>query len=324
MKKPVLAILALAFVAALAGAVGGDASPARTGTPRLVAMAQLTVVDDATFAGFRAGMAALGYQEGRDVRYLASGAVGKPELLDDALRTLLDKNPDLLVVASTPAAQAAKRLTEARRHPPVVFAPVNDPLGAGIVGDLRHPGGHIAGIRLPQGDAPRMKWLLRIAPGVQRVYLPHSPDDDSALASLRQAREVARALGVILLPRAVRDPARDEVPPEADAIFIPRDSRVEAHIGAYVALADKRRLPLSAPSLAQVREGALFSYGFVHREIGAQAARLAGQILKGRHPGDLPVEMAENRLAINLVAARRIGIAIPDDLLRQAEFVIRE
>jgi ABC-type uncharacterized transport system substrate-binding protein len=40
--------------------------------------------------------------------------------------------------------------------------------------------------------------------------------------------------------------------------------------------------------------------------------------------GDLPVEMAENSLSINLATARKLGIRIPDDILLQAEHVIRE
>ncbi len=72
-----------------------------------------------------------------------------------------------------------------------------------------------------------------------------------------------------------------------------------------------------------MQAGALVSYGFVHKDIGRQAAGLADQIFRGVAPGDLPVEMAESRLAINLAAAREIGITIPDDIIAQAEYVIR-
>ncbi|MDH5484864.1 MAG: ABC transporter, partial [Gammaproteobacteria bacterium] len=84
------------------------------------------------------------------------------------------------------------------------------------------------------------------------------------------------------------------------------------------------RLPLNAPSYSQVEKGALLSYGFVHSEIGRQAARQVDQIFKGANPGDLPVEMAESILSINLVSAERIGMSIPDDILLQAEKIIRE
>lgn len=293
-------------------------------------MVQLTSVDNATMAGFRHAMTGLGYRDGIDVVYLSTGPVGDVDRLNDVIRMHLHKHPDLFVVSSTPAMQAVRRLTEARRHPPVVFAPVNDPVDAGIVADLRHPGGHITGVRLPTGDDLRLKWLLRIAPGVKRVFMPYTADDRSANTSVQQAAAAAAALGVSLLPHAVTRKNGDgmaaalaAIPRDADAIFLPRDSRIEAEIAAFVAQAERRRLPLSAPSLTQTQAGALFSYGFVHRDIGRQAARLADLILKGQAPGDLPIEMAENQLAINLATAERIGLVIPDDVVRQAEYLVR-
>jgi len=222
-----------------------------------------------------------------------------------------------------------RRGTDAAQGPPIVFAPVNNPLSAGIVTDLRHPGGHITGIRLPTGDDLRLQWLLRIAPRVKHIYLPYSADDESALISLQKATEAAKLLGVSLLPRPISGDdsvaaAIATLPANADAIFIPRDSRIGAQTAAFVALAEQRRLPLAVPSLEQVQAGALFSYGFVQKDIGRQAARIADQIFKGQRPGDLPVEMAENRLALNLVAARKIGLVVPEDIVRQAEYVIGE
>lgn len=329
MKKPALLAIALAIAAGLALFLFHDEAPTpRKAAPRIVALVQLTAVDTHTVAGFKEGMARLGHRENSEIVYLTTGPVGHIDKLETVIQSHLTKHPDLIFVSSTPATQAVKRLTELKRHPPVVFAPVNDPLAAGIVTDLRHPGGHITGIRLPTGDDVRLQWLLRIAPRAKRIYLPYSADDKSALTSLRQATEAAAALGVTLLPQPV--PAEGgtaaaiaAMPAKADAIFLPRDSRIEAGIEMIVAEARKRRLPISAPSLMQVQAGALFSYGFVHKDIGQQAARLADQIFRGVSPGDLPVEMAENRLAINLVAAKEIGIAIPDDIIVQAEYVIR-
>jgi putative ABC transport system substrate-binding protein len=330
MKKVWFPLLALALLLAVAFAVRLSLQASAHAGPRLVALIQLTEVDNNTVAGFKEAMTRLGYREGIEVTYLSTGPVGNADRLEETIRGHLQHKPDLIFVSSTPATQAVKRLTEADQHPPVVFGPVNDPLAAGVVGDLRRPGGHLTGIRLPTGDDLRLQWLLRLAPGVKRIYLPYTADDKSSLASLEQARAAAAKLGVELLaqPVAVTSgggaAAAAACPANADAVFIPRDSRIEAGIAEFVALAAKRRLPIAAPSLTQTQAGALFSYGFVHRDIGRQAAQLANQIFKGARAGDLPVEMAESRLAINLATAARIGLAIPDDLLLQAEYVIRE
>ena len=299
------------------------------GAPRVIAMVQLTAVDRNTVAGFQAAMTKLGYREGQQVTYLAVPPAGSVDKLDGIIRSHLDQKPDLFLVSSTPATLAVKRLTEASGKPPVIFAPVNDPLAAGIVVDLKHPGGYITGIRLPLGDDLRLQWLARIAPQAKRVFLPYSADDKSALSSVEQATAAAAKLGLELVKYPI--PAGTSVssaiaalPGDIGAIFLPRDSRVETAIAEFVAAAEQRRLPIAAPSLIQVEAGALFSYGFVHQDIGRQAARLADQIFKGVAAGDLPVEMAENSLSINLVTARKLGLHISDDILVQAEHVIRE
>lgn len=297
-----------------------------------IGVVRLTEVDDRTFAGFREGMARLGHVEQQTVHYLVGPPSGTTEAARERLRQLLTQGVDALLVSSTPVAQIARELTS--RHPAgganrvsVVFAPVNDPVAAGIVASLREPGGNITGIRLPVGDKLRLQWLHDLAPRVNKVLVPYTRSDQSAQTSLEQLREVAAALQLQLLELPLDEHADtgvgiDPLPP-ADAIFLPRDSRIEARIAQWMDYARQHRLPLSAPSLLQVEQGALYSYGFMHHEIGRQAARLMDQILRGIPPGQLPVETAHNFLGINLHTAADIGLPIPDPVIRQATLVVR-
>ena len=295
--------------------------------PLRIGVVALTDVDDQTFLGLKAGLEALGYVEGRDVIYLNRGPAKRIEWLDGLIHDHLDRGVDLLFVSSTPGTLAAKRATLGNGVP-VVFAPVNDPLDAGIVDDLKQPGGNLTGIRLPTGEGVRLQWLLDLAPQVKRIHLPYNPRDASALASLAWVREVAAKRGVELLEAPVenmRAAAADAeaLPAEAEAIFLPRDSTVESQVAAYSAAALRRKLPLVVPSRTQVERGALFSYGFVHYEIGRQAARLVDQIREGVPAGEIPVETAENYFDINLGSARSIGLEIPEAVLHRADTLVR-
>jgi putative ABC transport system substrate-binding protein len=209
-----------------------------------------------------------------------------------------------------------------------VFAPVTDPIDAKIVSNLKRPGEHVTGIRLESSNGLRLQWLQRVAPRVRTVYVPYTRIDASAKASVKQIEAAADALGIRLLLRPVlsvtdiQQAARD-IPPGADAVFLPNDSRIEAQIDLFVESALKRRLPLCPPSGIQVERGALMTYGFNHRNIGEQAGRLAAEILQGAKPGDLPVETASNILIVNLRTAQAIGLTIDDAVLRQARQVIR-
>lgn len=301
--------------------------PAKTAVPR-IAMLSLTPVDVATQEGFRLGLRELGYTEGVDIVLDRAEPAGSIDRLEPQLKELLARQPDLLLVSSTPATQTAQKLTAASRLP-VVFAPVNDPLAAGIVTSLATPGGNLTGVRLAPGDAMRLWWLHELAPHVRRVLLPYTPGDRSAQGTLEKVRPLAARLSLTLIERPVSGPEELEqllhaIPKDTEAIYLPRDSSIEAHVARWVAVARHHKLPLSAPAIAQVSAGALFSYGFQHREIGRQAAHLADQILRGVPPGDLPIETAENILALNLATARIIGLTIPDSALAQAGVVIRE
>lgn len=296
--------------------------------PVRVAVFSLTEVDEATLAGFKAGMAGLGYREGVEIVYRAPGPAGRIDRLDAYVAGDAARDADLILVSSTPATQAVLRAGLDRRVP-VIFAPVNDPLGAGIVASLRAPGGNVTGIRLPPGDGLRLQWLLRVAPAVRQVWIPYTAADASARESLRQMRTAADTLGVTLLPRAVADfdtlpLATSAAAPRAHAVLVLRDSTMEARIDTLVERARVWRLPLCVPGLRQVERGALLSYGFVHYEIGQQAAGLARQILGGVPAGDLPVLQAHNYLAINLRAARAIGLRVPRPMLRLAHVLIRD
>jgi putative ABC transport system substrate-binding protein len=51
--------------------------------------------------------------------------------------------------------------------------------------------------------------------------------------------------------------------------------------------------------------------------------RMADQVFKGINAGDLPVETAEVYLAINLETAKATGLDIPNEILREADVIIR-
>ncbi|HLF02994.1 MAG TPA: ABC transporter substrate binding protein, partial [Anaerolineales bacterium] len=118
------------MAALLLTACGGfGATPVKTYT---IGAVNLTPALDPAWEGFKAGMAELGYVEGENVTYIYEGPVGSIDKLEPAAQSLLEADVDLMVALSTPAAQAAKRVT-ASTQTPVVFLPLVDPVGAGLV-----------------------------------------------------------------------------------------------------------------------------------------------------------------------------------------------
>ena len=116
---------------------------------------------------FRLGLLDAGYAEGRDVVIewrSTSDYARVPELVAD----LVQRKVEVIVVASTVAAQAAKRATSTI---PIVMAVVADPVGSGLVANLAHPGGNVTGLSMMTSDltAKRLQLLKEAIPRLTRV-----------------------------------------------------------------------------------------------------------------------------------------------------------
>ncbi len=145
---------------------------------------------------------------------------------------------------------------------------------------------------------------------------------------MESASATATKLDIELITCEARNPeqvvdAIENIPEEADAIFFLPDSLVSAHILDLIEAAIKAQLPTSGANIEVVRDGVLTSYGMKQTSSGKQAARLADQILQGSKPADLPVETAEFFSAVNLKTAETIGLDISDNVLLQADIIIR-
>jgi putative ABC transport system substrate-binding protein len=276
---------------------------------------------------FKAGLTELGYVEGENITYIYEGPVSADEL-DAVAQDLVKAKVNLILAITTPATKAAQKAT-AGTDIPVIFIPVTDPVGAGVVASLIKPGGNLTGVTYTTQEGRRLEWLLQVAPTIKQVYVVYNPEDQSPVLALKMVSESAAKLGVELATREASTPeeieaAFQDIPKEADAIFFLPDTKVYAQKEKWIKLAVERKLPTSGPNVTTVNDGALTAYG-VDLGVAAkqQAARLANQILQGGKPADLPVEMADYFSAINLQAARAIGLDIPDSILRQADTILR-
>ena len=319
--------LAFAVITVLVATACGGGSGDTTDDPLSIGLVTNNPNGMRNVAGFIEGMAELGYTEGDNVTYLFAGEPAAAEELDGVLGEMVAANVDLIFTAGTPTGVAAHRATLGTGIP-VVFGVIADPIEAGVMPDLSRPGGNMTGVKTIQDHGRRLELLLEMASDVDQVLVPFNPDDAAAASAAEQLTSVAAGLSVNLIFREARTAEDvvgllDAVPAEVDAIVLVPDSVVNAQLQDILEVAAAMALPTSGPSTAQVEEGALTAFGFVHREAGRQAAKIADHVLRGADPATLPVEDTESFLAINLATASAIGLEISDDVLRQAAVIVR-
>jgi putative tryptophan/tyrosine transport system substrate-binding protein len=280
-------------------------------------------------AAFRKGMTAHGYAEGKSWTFDERYAEGHFERLAPLAQELLALAPDVLLVSTTPANLVAKQAT---RAVPIVMVLVANPLGSGIVTNLRQPEANVTGITniVAELAGKRIEILRELLPAATRFAVIVNPGDQNTPGQMQSAEQAARDLRLQLGPiLEVRDPADLEraftgaAAAKAQAAIRMIDPLVFVMRQQTAALAAQYRLPVIYPSREDVEAGGLIAYG---TDIGDQfrrAATYVDKILKGAKAADLPVEQPTTfELAINLKTAKALGLTIPPSLLQRADQLI--
>jgi putative ABC transport system substrate-binding protein len=242
---------------------------------------------------------------------------------------LVQRKVDVIVVESTPAAQAVKHATSTI---PIVLAVVADPVGSGLVANLAHPGGNVTGLSGTgvELSAKRLQLLKETIPRLTRVAVFRNPANPWHTRVVEDLKAVAPSLSIELSVVSVRTP--EEIGPafsavsraHAQALYVIGDGFFITHRAMLVKLASKDRLPTIYWARHFADAGGLMSYGPNFGEIWRRSAGYVDKILKGAKPGDLPIEQpTQYELIVNLKTAKAIGITIPESILLRADEVIR-
>jgi putative ABC transport system substrate-binding protein len=236
--------------------------------------------------------------------------------------------PDAIFATTFPIVAALRQAT----HPvPIVFAGLIDPIGAGLVASLARPGGNTTGFAgFEYGLSAKWLDLLKEAvPHLKRVAVLRDSLTPVGIGQLAAIQGVASSFGVELSPLVVRDAGEIEPAVAAfarssnDGLIVTIGTLTDAHRDMICALATRYRLPAVYPFPFFVRSGGLISYGPDITNSYRRAAGYVDRILKGEKPADLPVQQPTKiDLAINLKAAKALGLEIPPTMLARADEVI--
>ena len=278
--------------------------------------------------GLRDGLLALGYREHEQFVIGVRFTQGDVAALPAAARELVQLGADLIFASDANPTKAAQMATN---RIPIVFAGEVEPLGTGLIQSFARPGGNITGVtHLNHELGPkRLQVFQDLLPGLKRVLFLHDAADPHAVTEARGYRDAAHRLGIELVERVVRTEAEAQTTlaqvrqREVDGILKPGNPSLNIP-GFILETAAQQGLPGMFDGAFWVEQGGLASYGPDSYETGRQAARLVDKILKGAHPGEIPVEVNPKiEFVINLKTAKALGLTITPEVLYQADRLIR-
>jgi len=268
----------------------------------------------------------LGYEEGRNLiverRYAQGHADRFQEFADEMVRL----NVDLLIVVTTPAAQAAKRATTTI---PIVHPAVIDPVGTGLVASLARPGGNLTGLAIPDLSAKRLELLRAIIPRLSNGAVLWNAANPANAVAWKETDNAARVLAVTLQSYEVRNENDFEATfariaqQRPNFLYVLQDALMLAHRRQIIDFANRDKLPGMFVGKEWVEEGGLMCYGVRLPEWYRRAASYVDKILRGAQPADLPMEQPTLfELVFNLKTAKAIGVTIPPAVTSRADKTI--
>ena len=268
----------------------------------------------------------LGYEEGRNLiverRYAQGDADRFQEFADEMVRL----NVDVIIVVTTPAAQAAKRATTTI---PILHPAVIDPVGTGLVASLARPGGNLTGLAILELSARRLEVLKEVIPRLSNGVVLWNAANPANAVAWKETDDAARVLAVTLQSYEVRNVNDFEgtfariAQQRPDFLYVLQDALMLGHRRQIIDFANQNRLPSMFVGKEWVEEGGLMCYGVRLPEWYRRAASYVDKILRGANPADLPVEQPTLfELVFNLKTAKTIGVTIPQALISRADAVI--
>jgi len=325
-EKTVVPIILLVVLISFGSA---DAQPIAKTMPRIGFIFSSTS-DPPMFNAFRERLRDLGYADGQNVSLESRFGEGRLDRMPALVNELVQEKVDVLIATNNVLIQAAQKATKTI---PIVMISSIDPVGAGYVESFAHPGGNITGLAWLIRDlsAKRVELLKELRPKMSRVGILWDANGPGPAIAFKEYTSAARAFKLEFQSFEIRGPNPDlsgafraAKTARVDALIVVANPLMGQHTKEVFELATKYRLPSMTEEGRYVDAGGLISYGANRADLFRRAAEYTVEILKGAKPGDLPVKLASKfEIFVNLKTAKQIAILIPQQILVQADKVIK-
>lgn len=326
MRKKLMILMMLLLVMAMAGCgaenINNDpGDQLKLGIIQIVEHPSL----DAARQGFLDVLREHGYEEGHNLVVDYQNAQNDQANLQTIARKFVNDQVDLVLAVATPSAMTmANETTEL----PILFTAVTDPISAKLVQSLEKPGGNVTGTTDINPVGEQLALIKELVPKAKKIGIIYNASEINSQVQVDIADEAAPELGVELVKVTVS--ASSEVMQAAqsmigkvDAIYLPTDNMIISSLSAIIKVAEEHQIPVITGETDSVVNGALASIGIDYYKLGRTTGEMALEIIGGKHPGELPVQsQVAGNLVINLPAAEKMGVKVPENLLNKAHNVI--
>ena len=286
---------------------------------------------DATREGIIDGLAAGGYVEGDNLEIDYQNSELDMSLVATIAQQFVSDKVDVIVSIATPNSLAAASAAEGTEIP-VVFSAITNPVGEGMVsGWDSHPDQNITGVSDMISVADDVDLIMEIVPGVETIGNIYCAGESNSVFLAEKLIEACDALGIEVVESTVSTSAdvlaaAQSLVGRVDVIWVGTDNTVVSGLEALLGVCEDNQIPFFPSDDPSIERGGIACWGFDYYDIGYQTGEMVARILDGDGTANnIPVEKGEIIfLSVNVAAAERMGVTIPQSIIDQAEIVYEE
>jgi putative ABC transport system substrate-binding protein len=225
--------------------------------------------------------------------------------------------PDLILAIGQDALVKLREI----RDVPIVYVMVLNPR------TLIHENGNITGVSMNLAPEKQLSLLRQLLPNLKKISLLYDPEKNGPYVG--RVYNAAALLGIELLAKGVHSSrealaAIDGMSGNVDALWLIPDTTIvnPSTIDILLLTALENKIPVLTFSDKYVEKGALLSMEVDAAEAGRQAGDMANRILNGEQVKNVEKEDARGSiLTVNLIVAKKLGISLNGNLLKQARII---
>ena len=283
---------------------------------------------DASREGFLAGLAEAGYTEGQNLTVQYHSAQGDQSIALTIAQNLVNEGVDLILGIATPAAQAAVTAA-ADSGTPVLFTAVTDPVIAELVQSWEAPGVNVTGTSDLNPVEDQIELIQTLNPAVKAIGVIYNPGEPNSVVQVELVKTKVAAMGLALEEVTVTNTsevaqAAQSLVGKVEAIYVPTDNTAVQALASILQVAEEHDILVVAGEGDAVKSGAVATVGIDYYTLGLETGRMAARVLEGADPATMAVVKGMDlgvSYTVNLAAAERMGVTIPEEILSKAEVV---
>jgi ABC-type uncharacterized transport system substrate-binding protein len=273
--------------------------------------------------GLFEGLQDLGFVRNKNLQARLANAQGEMANIPTMLQSLDNLGLDLIVSFTTPVLTAAAATV---KRTPVVFTEVYDPIAAGAGKSLTDHHPNITGVGSFPPVEETIDILRQLLPGLKSVGTLYNASEANSRKVVGVARKIFRRYGIRLEEVTVGTSSEVYQAAQAllgrgiQALWIAGDNTAALAFESIVKVAADSHTPLIVNDQKFDERGVLAAVGIGWEESCKRAATYVARVLGGEKPAAIPFEnYSRMHLDLNRALARKLGIAIPATLNKEAD-----